>query len=78
MITIKDIANFATKADTGMMILITNVVGLLWYCAVTGHHLPEGTSVIVLGIFAGKTTHGIMSPLLNGHNGNGNGKNGHK
>lgn len=61
------------SSDINLTFLLVNVVGIMWYVTIKQHPLPEGMVMLVLGIFGGKTAHGIMQAKNGNSNGNGNG-----
>ena len=56
----KFLSLLAMKSDTGMGILLVNVVGMMWL-DVAKHGLGTNEVAIVGLIWAAKTTHGVMT-----------------
>ena len=52
---------FEMHSDSGIGILLVNVLIMLWVCLITGKKMPDQTAAIVGVIFAAKTTHGVMT-----------------
>ena len=60
------------SSDANLTFLMLNVCGIMWYVTLNHTSLPDGMVTLVLGIFTGKTVHGVITSK----NGNGN-SNGH-
>lgn len=65
------------SSDANLAFLMVNVCGIMWYSVIHHNNLPDGMVTIVLGIFAGKTVHGVVAMKQENGNNNGNGGNGH-
>jgi hypothetical protein len=57
---------FGMKSDVGIGFLLLNMVAIVWYCTLTGRELQGNVVMLVLGIFTGKTFHGIFSGKIIG------------
>jgi len=48
------------NSNVGMMLLLINLIGMLWYVVLINHPLPQGFSTVILGIWGSKTVHGVL------------------
>ncbi len=57
----KSAINWLTGSDIGIMLVVLNFIVMGWYGLVKSKPFPDGFGVCVGVIFAGKTTHSVMT-----------------
>jgi hypothetical protein len=50
------------KSDTGMFLLVINLIGMGWWALIHSRPIPDGFGFIIVGIWGAKTAHGIFAP----------------